>query len=443
MKKRRINFSLNETVHSLFSLMGHFSKSPKTKDILEGSTGTLNYHDGMAEVEMTPVITYPVGDDGAFLDVWNEEDAIIYGYLEDGTYVRFNSFSTTYDVNHAPGFPVIRYKVSDLDFSKSEFKSDSHLTYDHVLVTYDSLNEFGAFVVPELMKKEKSENPPFFIGGSEDFDVYLTYEWKQYGNRVNVSVKAQVELEIRIKRQNSKIDTFIKDFEAFWSVINNSTINATSVRYVDKDNNVLRTHLFVGPHTERNGKTNYSYGIDSDLNIETYKDKLGKIIDFILTKKNDQFDKLVQNYLYNIDDDLNLDSALINYVNSIDIYMNGSTYSNGAEIQSLSSKIIFWLKQIPESLYGLYFDKSKRNANDDKRDAFIKSLVDTRDYLTHFDKTTSPYLISDSAQVTYITQIRALIHIYILHTYGIPDGNIENYYRRFILDRISGELDED
>lgn len=435
--KRRIDYSLNKIVHSSFSLMGHFSKFPRTKDILEGSTGTLTYHDGVAEVEMTPEITYTFGDDGAFFTVENEEDDIIYGYLEDGTYVRFNSFSTSYDVIHAPGFSVVRYRVSDLDFSKSEFKSDSHLTYDHILVTYDSLNEFGAFVVPELMKKEKSENPPFFIGGSEDFDVYLTYEWKQYGNRVNVSVKAQVELEIRIKRQNSKIDTFIKDFGAFLSVINNSTINATSVRYVDKDNNVLRTHLFVGPHTERNGKTNYSYGIDSDLNLETYKDKLEKIIDFILTKKDDQFDKLVQNYLYNIDNDLNLDSALINYVNSIDIYMNGRRYSDGTRIKKLFKKINFWLEQFPEKLYGLYFDKSKQLAGDNKRDAFIQSLVDTRDYLTHFDKKNSPYLISDSDRVTYITQIRALIHIYILHTYGIPDNSIWNYHRHFIFDRIS------
>lgn len=435
--KRRIDYSLNKIVHSSFSLMGHFSKFPRTKDILEGSTGTLTYHDGVAEVEMTPEITYTFGDDGAFFTVENEEDDIIYGYLEDGTYVRFNSFSTSYDVIHAPGFSVVRYRVSDLDFSKSEFKSDSHLTYDHILVTYDSLNEFGAFVVPELMKKEKSENPPFFIGGSEDFDVYLTYEWKQYGNRVNVSVKAQVELEIRIKRQNSKIDTFIKDFGAFLSVINNSTINATSVRYVDKDNNVLSTHLFVGPHTERNGKTNYSYGIDSDLNLETYKDKLEKIIDFILTKKDDQFDKLVQNYLYNIDNDLNLDSALINYVNSIDIYMNGRRYSDGTRIKKLFKKINFWLEQFPEKLYGLYFDKSKQLADDNKRDAFIQSLVDTRDYLTHFDKKNSPYLISDSDRVTYITQIRALIHIYILHTYGIPDNSIWNYHRHFIFDRIS------
>lgn len=435
--KRRIDYSLNKIVHSSFSLMGHFSKFPRTKDILEGSTGTLTYHDGVAEVEMTPEITYTFGDDGAFFTIENEEDDIIYGYLEDGTYVRFNSFSTSYDVIHAPGFSVVRYRVSDLDFSKSEFKSDSHLTYDHILVTYDSLNEFGAFVVPELMKKEKSENPPFFIGGSEDFDVYLTYEWKQYCNRVNVSVKAQVELEIRIKRQNSKIDTFIKDFGAFLSVINNSTINATSVRYVDKDNNVLRTHLFVGPHTERNGKTNYSYGIDSDLNLETYKDKLEKIIDFILTKKDDQFDKLVQNYLYNIDNDLNLDSALINYVNSIDIYMNGRRYSDGTRIKKLFKKINFWLEQFPEKLYGLYFDKSKQLADDNKRDAFIQSLVDTRDYLTHFDKKNSPYLISDSDRVTYITQIRALIHIYILHTYGIPDNSIWNYHRHFIFDRIS------
>lgn len=436
---RRIDYNLNKTVHSSFSLMGHFSKSPKTKDILEGSTGTLTYHDGVAEVEMTPEITYTFGDDGAFFTVENEEDAIIYGYLEDGTYVRFNSFSTSYDVIHAPGFSVVRYRVSDLDFSKSEFKSDSTLTYDHVLVTYDSLNEFGAFVVPELMKKEKSENPPFFIGGTEDFDVYLTYEWKQYGNRVNINVKAQVELEIRIKRQNSKVDAFIKDFGAFLSIINNSTINATSVRYIDKDGNVLRTHLFAGPHTERNGKTDYSYGISSEFNFGNYQDNLKQIMDFILTEKNDQFDKLVQNYLYNVDDDLNLDSALINYVNSIDIYMNGSRYSDGTRIKKLFKKINFWLEHFPEKLYGLYFDKSKQLANDDKRDAFVHSLVDTRDYLTHFDKKNSPYLISDSDRVTYITQIRALIHIYILHTYGIPDNSIWNYYRRFILDRISGD----
>lgn len=118
--------------------------------------------------------------------------------------------------------------------------------------------------------------------------------------------------------------------------------------------------------------------------------------------------------------------------------MNGSRYSDGTRIKKLFKKINFWLEHFPEKLYGLYFDKSKQLANDDKRDAFVHSLVDTRDYLTHFDKKNSPYLISDSDRVTYITQIRALIHIYILHTYGIPDNDIWNYYRRFILDRISG-----
>ena len=33
-----------------------------------------------------------------------------------------------------------------------------------------------------------------------------------------------------------------------------------------------------------------------------------------------------------------------------------------------------------------------------------------------------------------------MAHIYILHTYGIPDGNIWNYYRRFILDRILAKI---
>lgn len=86
MKKRRVDLSLNETVHSSFSLMGHFSESPKTKDILESSAGTLNYHDGLAEVEITPIIDYEVGNAGAHVDVESEADSTVYGCLEDGTY---------------------------------------------------------------------------------------------------------------------------------------------------------------------------------------------------------------------------------------------------------------------------------------------------------------------------------------------------------------------
>lgn len=435
MKKRNINFCLNETVHSSFSLMGHFSKSPKTKDILGGSTGTLNYHDRIAEVKMTPELTYTFGDDGANFTVSNEEDYIIYGCLEDGIYVRFNIFQITRNVINIPAFSSAEYIVYDLDLSRHEFTSDNNSRYDHLIVTYDSLSEFGAFVVPNLMKEDK-ENPPILIEENEDFNVCLTYEWKKFGNRVNFTVKTQVELEIRIKNRDSKINAFINNFGNFLSIINNSRINVTSVRYIDKENNVLRTHLFDGPHTERNGKTDYSYGISSEFNFEDYQDKLKQITHFIFTE-DEKFDRLVQNYLYNIDDDLNLDSALINYVNSIDIYMNGCKYGDGHKIKGLYNKIVFWLRQFPSDLYGLCLDKSKQYTEDGKRKDFIQSLVDTRDYLTHFDKKNSSHLISHNAQLTYIKQLRMLLHIYILHTYGVPDNCILNYYHRFIFERIS------
>lgn len=428
MRETKNKISLKETTHSTFSLMGHFSKSPAEKDIFEGSVGTLKYQDGYAEVELTPMIyTWP-NENGARYLVESNKDETLYGCLEDGTFVKLNVFKQIYGIEHFPGFSVCRYIVTDLTFSKVAFTERDLLVYDHLLVTYDSLNEFGCFVVPEAVDTNESKEPPFLIEDNDFLKAYLTYEWKKQGNRVNFNVNTRVEIEVYVKEDVSKSKAFIKGFGDFLSIINNSQINITSVRYINKDGEVVFLHLSSAPHTKRNSSLNYIYGMTSQFNFYNYRDSLKQIAGTI-SSEDKKLNRMIENYLFNIDGELNNDSALINYVNTIDIYMNGRRYTNGTKISSLAKKMDFWLKQFPLDLYGLYFDKELQDKSDAKRENFIQSLVDTRDYLTHFDKENSPYLISDNERSKYIKQLRGLIHIYILHTYGVPKKVIASYYR--------------
>lgn len=436
MKEIKNRISLKETTHNTFSLMGYFSKSPEVKDIFKGSIGTLNYHDGIAEIELTPAIYSPHEMHDLFHLVENSKDAIIYGCLEDGTFVKLNVFRNIYGALHSPGFSVARYIAIDITFSKIPFVQRQLPAYDHLLVTYDSLNEFGCFVVPKAVGTHEFEGSPFLIEDNDFLKACLVYEWEKHGSRVGFNVNTRVEIEVNVKKNTPRIDAFIKNFSDFLSIINNSKTNITSVRYLNKDGEDVFLHLFSAPHTKRNGSRDYSHGLTSQFNFLNYCGSLEKITNNIFSEDK-KFNRMIKNYLYNIDTELNSDSALINYVDAIDIYMNGSRYTNGGKINSLAKKIDFWLKQFPSDLYGLYFDKKLQNSSDEKKDKFIQSIVDTRDYLTHFVKANSAYLIPDNERSKYIKQLRGLIHIYILHIYGVPKKVIASYYREKEINRIS------
>lgn len=434
MTKNKIDINLNETTHSKFSLMGHFSVSPDIKTILKGSTGIFEYSDGMAKIKMMPLL-FTKKDKNAQFVVNDSDDATIFGFLEDGTYIRVNIFYSNYYVQHLPGSSVIYYVATDIDFSKSDFTCEED--YSRTIIRYDSLDEFADFIVPDLSNIDKSEGKsPLLLETNKYCDIFLKYECHEKENKISLTRRANVELEILIKKHSPVINSFINNFGAFLSVINNSRRNIISTRCFDKENNCILLHLTSSSKTKRNGQVDYSDGLTSEFNFFNYQDKLTTIVDNIFNA-NDQFNKLVQNYVFNIDDELNYDSALINYVSAIDIFMNGSTYHNGKKISSLFCKLKIWLQRFPDQLYGLLFDENKKDTEDEKRDYFLHSLVDTRDYLIHYEKVSSNYLIPEVQKVKYIKQLRTLIHIYILFIYGIPEKYLLKYYFKYEIEKIS------
>lgn len=432
--KNRLNPNLFETTHSNFRLLGRFDTSSDINNILNGSTGTLNYHDGIGELEVTPMFMVSDGMEiGGKVPLESNKQLKIYGYLEDGTYVRINIFRNSNWIQNIPGMSTSKYTIWNLDFSKTSFKENKE-EYDHLIVNYDSLNELGAFIIPKKFENNKKSDAKL-INRNDDFDAYLTYEFEKTGNIAKRTTSVTVELEIQVKKYSDKIMDFVKQFNNFLSILSDSKTNITGIRYLNSNNDTILLNLSSELGTSRN--TDCSSLLYSELNFSNYEREVCNITSNIYDI-DDKLKKLIQNYIYNIDSELNYDSALINYVNSIDIYMNGTKYqSNGHKIKGLFNKIKFWLKKFPPQLYGMLFNIDKQNSDDDKRDAFIHSLVDTRDFLTHFDKRNSEYLISDGDKLRYVVQLRVLIHMYILLGYGVPQSCIDRYYRRYILDKIS------
>ena len=83
---------------------------------------------------------------------------------------------------------------------------------------------------------------------------------------------------------------------------------------------------------------------------------------------------------------------------------------------------------MPEKLYHLFFEEAKSKENP-AESMFINSVVDTRDYLTHGEKTKSKFLITDfQKQVDYVEFLRNIIRVKILYKYNIPEDIIYQEY---------------
>lgn len=262
MRRNQLNLDLKETTHSKFSLMGYFSLDSDLKDILRGSVGIFNYKDGVVNIEMTPhIFQKKTNHHGGHSQVKNYKDGIIFGILEDGTFVRLNKFYDKNWVAHIPGFATINYIATDIDFSRKEFTKNDLLSCNYIIITIDSLSQLAAFVVDNEPLKSKSKS--IKIGETSDFEVYLSSARKKIGNEVDYEVHNDVELKLRVKHFNLFTYNFLTKFANFISIVNNNQMNITSVRYLDKREHTCLLHLYNSNFTKRNGKINYSGVIDS------------------------------------------------------------------------------------------------------------------------------------------------------------------------------------
>ncbi len=432
MKRYRNNTNLNETTRSEFELMGEFGVNPDflERQLRDGfAIGVFKYEGGKAEVKTTPVL-YTKDDKiaGGYLPLTNSIKHCIYGFLEDGTFVRLNTFSSSNHRLHISGLSAIKYISYETDFSRLPFNKEQEP--EELWITINSLSEIASYIIPQdLENTEALRKQDVKICELTDFDIFLKLLYFKNNSQMSSSIKTNIALKIKPHKPYSEktILNYINKFEKFISIINDSRMDITSIRFM-KDKKCIKLRLPYSEVMKENASKDFSsFVYIPGLAFKFYTNELGNV--FKAVNKDDiNFNNLINNYIYNINRELNINSSLLDYVNSIEFYMAGKKFKNGKNIKSLNKKISFFIESLPEKLYHLFFEEAKSKENPTES-MFINSVVDTRDYLTHGEKTKSEFLITDfQKQVDYVEFLRNIIRVKILYKYNIPEDIIYQEY---------------
>ena len=433
MRRNRININLIETTHSDFELMCELRTTPDFENELReeaDTNGIFEFKNGVAQAKVAPMLYINGGQkNGGYFPLVSSSQQYIYGFLEDGTYVRLNKYTSSNRRLALPGSSATNYISYETDFSRTSFAKEE--LADDVWITINSLSELASFIIPkELENVETLNNVTKRIVELPAFDLFLKVLYTQKKTMTSYNVNVNVALEVKPHDGEKEIDilNFVKKFESFISVINDSQMDITAIKFF-KNKRCTKLRLPYSTVTEENSTKDFSRLCQiSRLNFGYYQENLSDIFK-VINDQDIKLNRLVSNYMYNINHELNIDSSLLNYVNSIEFYLRAEKYQNGKNIESLYNKIKCFIERLPNELYCIFFNESIGPKNT-KEISFIKTIVNTRNYLVHGKGEDSAFLLSNFQEKTdYVEFLRHLIRVKILYRYGIPKKIIAQEYK--------------
>ncbi|MCT3198645.1 HEPN domain-containing protein [Limosilactobacillus reuteri] len=224
--------------------------------------------------------------------------------------------------------------------------------------------------------------------------------------------------------KQSTVNCLISKLTNLLTLLTDSVFQITQVQYIKELGNSLQEtrNSFVRNDIDPNMKFTLNPALIIVYHqIENCFEKVLQTY-LNLTNSNSSY-PLVKSLLLFLNSNQNDNSNLLNYVNSIETAFKNEHYSSdGKKISALKGKIKFFMGKIPEDL----IDKMFRQQSD--QEAFIKSLVDTRDYLVHGDKATSDYLLDQLGINVALEKLHLLVYVYVLLILKVPkDLIIKNF----------------
>ncbi|MFS0646844.1 HEPN domain-containing protein [Siminovitchia sp. 179-K 8D1 HS] len=216
-------------------------------------------------------------------------------------------------------------------------------------------------------------------------------------------------------------------------------------------NNSTRRKKYLFFMNEKNAKVKEKFhSFDVILGYRDIESDLNKIFNLWFEKEN-LLKTVVDLYLTDFYSDVYLETRFLNAVQSLEIYhrkaFNGK-YHDDSEYEAYAKKILdFGEKELPNEIYlrlegmlkhGNEYSLSKRLrelinqnllpesktylfGNSDNRGTFVQQLVDTRNFLTHYDESDKKNILNYDEIFYAIYRLKALITLILFKEIGLNE----------------------
>lgn len=374
------------------------------------------------------------GDEIIF-DLSKSKYDTIFGFSDKGEKFSLYNVQLFKSPSHFPGFMTQSFIVRELIVGghfedKNKIKFHSMIFYPTYLAEWIGRSHYKKIY-------NEVENRTYLKGieweDASNFSVYITEKEFQIEEVDSGDIKFSPQ---KIEWKNTtgfKITP--KDFmdlKWFSGVMNalrillatfiNKPIFETSIVFYGEydtawdDDEIMIRHKYM--YFFRSGKMNVDENFNPQKSLIKFKDIENNISNIIYNwfKFRDNHKVVLELYSEEFYKPIYVDSSFLSYVQALEIYHNKNTGQRYTKLEKRLTELFSDMKnESLEFLIGTETDKLK----------LISHLVDTRNYLTHFDMGTKRNVIFDSNDKFYITMmLKGILAFIIFKDLGIDEDSI-------------------
>ena len=448
--------AMNQTMLDEFQIKGYWWLPNSEEHI----SGILFYHQDKIVLELMGTLSK---ESDAFETAGNS-NSIILGFSDKGEdFTLMNAFisNTTFS---SPGFSTETYSI-DSFIVGGHFNTLNEMSF-HSLVVYPTY--FSKWVGKSPFIKHRSENKLESISFAEPnlFKAYVaplnafieeenSYSSTQSNDRFELSFKGGFKIIPDEFQSFDWLSNVMQRLNGLYTLFINYPTYYESIEFYGEVVPEYEVPTFRKKYNyfqkQKGMKIREKFNQhDAVIGYVKVRDNLGIIFNSWF-EKQDNLKTILDLYLSDFYLTSNLETRFLNAIQTLEIYhrrnFEGELFDKATYLEHSSRLIEYIQKELPEELsqriegmlvHGNEFSLGKRlrelvnklepdtkkylfgNSND--RGRFVQQLVDTRNYLTHYDKEEKKNLIDGTLEIYYTVQrLKALTTLILFKEIGVSE----------------------
>ncbi|MDI6666567.1 hypothetical protein QMA56_02460 [Leuconostoc falkenbergense] len=374
---------------------------------------------------------------GSNNEVSNSNDGFIYGFLENGSYVKLDTFFLSRSADSYPGFRTSQYKILKLTFFKfTPIKVTD--VFEFYKIDINNLVHWGFF--PNFFDdKDYSKIIPSTDLGKFEYSNFSFNLKLQPGilfkrdenNRHHFEIFHQLKFEVNpsIKLNITSISKISDELNKLISILMYLPSYVSSIQCFDNTKRLLSTTI----STHENIKIPRKYLPQAEsTSYFKLENEFPNILNSFLSR-NEKLSAAISSVYANISIRNTTESRLVNDCSTIDILEKSGTVPSNHKSQYFLAKIKRFTKSLPQEIQIAFFK------SDNERLSFCKKVKDTRNFLVHGKSSKEPTILKDVDLISASITLDWLLLAYVYNELHIPLQNIIDFLSK---QRLSVSKDE-